>query len=372
MPSVPNDAIHLEPHDPNWALQFETEKTRILEVLGECGRGGVAWAVHHIGSTAIPGLHAKPVLDICVELYPAPLEENHIAALERLDYEYRGEAGIPGRQFFRTNPRTVHLHAFALDTPEVHNHLLFRDYLRAHPLEASCYETLKLRLAEQFSHDRAAYTNGKHDLIQELLTAAKKWQLEKVAFQPLLEATREFDGANFEWFVSSGWALDAWQGHVTRHHHDVDILVWRDEQQHLKAHLETRGWTLNVTRAGQYQPWKPGETLELPTHQIHAFKEGAMLDLMLAERSGDQWQFRRDPSITREVSRAVLETPLGLRVLAPEIVLLFKTGTVNSKTRGKDQADFERVVSRLETDVRAWLKLAMVHHQPDHPWLAVL
>jgi GrpB-like predicted nucleotidyltransferase (UPF0157 family) len=369
MPAALNDAIHLEPHNPNWAVQFAEERSRILEVLGECGRGGVVWAVHHIGSTAIPDIHAKPVLDILVELYPAALEEKHIAALKELGYEYRGEAGIPGRQFFRTNPRTVHLHAFLLDTPEVHHHLLFRDYLRAHPAEAGRYETLKLTLAKQFSHNREAYTNGKHDLIQQLLERAQKWQLEEIAFQPLLRATREFEGADFEWFVSAGWALDAWMGRVTRHHHDLDILVWRDEQHALKAHLEARGWTLNVTRDGQYHPWQPGERLELPTHQIHAFRDDAMLDVMLAERGGQQWQFRRDPGITRDLTHAVVGTPPGLRALAPEIVLLFKSGTVNGQARAKDQQDFERVVSRLDAEPKAWLKAALKHHKPDHPWL---
>jgi hypothetical protein len=101
-------------------------------------------------------------------------------------------------------------------------------------------------------------------------------------------------------------------------------------------------------------------------------KDGAMLDLMLAERSGDQWQFRRDPSITRERARAVLETPLGFHVLAPEIVLLFKSGTVNGKARVKDQQDFERSVQQLEVEPKTWLSAALERHKPNHPWLITL
>jgi hypothetical protein len=159
--------------------------------------------VHHIGSTAIPGIHAKPVLDILLEVFPAPLEAPHLEALGQLGYEYRGESGIAGRQFFRTNPRTRHLHAFKLDSSEVHRHLLFRDYLRAHAMEAKRYEALKLELASRFAHDREAYTNGKDALIRELLAAAERWWLEGIAFRPLLEVTRIFEHANFQWCASS-------------------------------------------------------------------------------------------------------------------------------------------------------------------------
>jgi GrpB-like predicted nucleotidyltransferase (UPF0157 family) len=364
------DAIHLSPHDPDWTRQFDLEKTRILEALGRTGRGGVAWAVHHIGSTAIPGIHAKPVIDILLEVYPAPLEAEHLEALGKLGYEYRGEAGIPGRQFFRTNPRTRHLHAYPLDSSEVHEHLLFRDYLRTHPSEAKRYEALKLELVEKFSTDREAYTNSKDTLVRELLENAERWWLEEFAFQPLLEVAHVFDNADFEWFASSGWALEAWQGKVHRYHHDVDILVWRDEQMKLKAFLEARGWTPYAVRDGTYEPWL--EPLALPLHQIHAYKGETMLDILLAERDATNWQFRRDLEITRDLNHATLETRIGVRVLAPEIVLLFKSSSAGGNPRGKDQQDFERILPKLSLESRGWLRSALTKTKPDHPWLEVL
>jgi GrpB-like predicted nucleotidyltransferase (UPF0157 family) len=172
------DSIHLEPHNPEWAKQFELEKTRILQCLGASGNGGVVWAIHHIGSTAIYSIQAKPVLDILLLLEPAPLEETHLLALGNLGYEYRGEAGIVGRQFFRTNPRNRHLHAFPRNADEVKQHLLFRDYLNNHPSQAKRYEALKLELAAQFSQNREAYTSGKAALIRELLEQAAQWRIE--------------------------------------------------------------------------------------------------------------------------------------------------------------------------------------------------
>jgi GrpB-like predicted nucleotidyltransferase (UPF0157 family) len=365
-----NDPIHLSAPDPDWARQFDLEKTRILQALGHAGLGGVAWAVHHIGSTAIPGIQAKPVLDILLEVFPAPLEEKHLEALGQLGYEYRGEAGIVGRQFFRTNPRTRHLHAYKLDSSEVHKHLLFRDYLRSHPEEARRYEALKLELASRFANDREAYTNGKDDLIRELLGNAERWWLEEVAFQPLLEVTRIFDDAPFQWFASSGWALEAWLGKVHRYHHDVDILVWRDEQMKLKAYLEARGWTPYAVRDGQYEAWL--EPLALPLHQIHAYKDETMLDILLAERDDTHWRFRRNLEITRDLNHATLETSIGVRVLAPEIALLFKSSSAGGDPRGKDQRDFERTVTHLNAEARAWLRDAVSRTKPDHPWLTVL
>jgi GrpB-like predicted nucleotidyltransferase (UPF0157 family) len=360
------DPIQLRPHDPTWAAQFALEKARILEVLGRSGWGGVVWSVHHIGSTAIVGICAKPVIDILLEVFPARLEAQHIAALGTLGYEYRGEAGIAGRQFFRTNPRTRHLHVYTLDATEVHHHLLFRDYLRAHPTEAKRYEALKLELAAKFPNTRSAYTDGKDALVHQLLARAERWWLEDVAFAPLFEVASTFKAAKFAWCVASGWALEVRLGKVHRYHHDVDILVWRDQQMKLKTHLETQGWRLHVVRDGQYLPWL--EPLVLPEHQIHAYKNEAMLEIVLAERDEQFWRYRRDLTIAHDLASAVLESALGLPVLAPEIVLLFKS----HNPRDKDQQDFERVCPQLSSQAKGWLHQALKRINPEHVWLGVL
>ncbi len=367
-----SDAVILESHNPDWAAQAQRVKTQLLETLGACGHGGVIWAAHHIGSTAIAGIHAKPVLDICLEVHPDLLNDAQIATLEGLGYIYKGEAGIVGRQFFKDDPRTVHLHVYKLDSPEVAQHKLFRDYLNAHPDHASRYDALKLELATRYQHDREAYTLGKHGFISETLELAQVWWLEEIAFQPVQQVAAEFTGADFQWFVGAGWALDAWLERVGRVHHDVDVIVWRDQQLKLQSWLMARGWTLYAVESGVYSPWQRGQTLELPIFQIHAYKGDTMLDLMLAERDATRWLYRRDPRVSRELSRATFETAFGFEALAPEIVLLFKSKSAGGSSRAKDQMDFERSVTRLRPEARGWLRDALLVTDPQHEWLRLL
>jgi GrpB-like predicted nucleotidyltransferase (UPF0157 family) len=95
-----------------------------------------------------------------------------VAAIESLGYEYKGENGIPGRQYFRTRPHTRHLHIFAPGSLEAEQHLLFRDYLRSHPEAARDYAVLKRRLAAEHSQNREAYTEGKAELVRAILDMA--------------------------------------------------------------------------------------------------------------------------------------------------------------------------------------------------------
>jgi GrpB-like predicted nucleotidyltransferase (UPF0157 family) len=367
-----SDRITLEPHSPDWATRFQTVKAQLLEVLGRTGHGGAVWSCTHVGSTAVPGLLAKPVVDVCVEVYPESLNEAQIGALERLGFAYKGEAGVPGRQFFRDDPRTVHIHVYTLDSEEPVNHWLFRDYLTTHPEHAVRYAALKTELAARHGDDREAYTLGKQGFIQETLALARHWWLEEIAFQPVLEVAALFEGTNFEWVIGAGWALDLWLERVGRYHHDVDVLAWRDEQLKLRTHLLELGFTPYITRDGVYEPWLEGTRLELPLFQIHAYRGDERLDVMLMDRDDLEWIFRRDPSVRRELHRATLETAQGIHVLAPEIVLLFKSRSGAIEPRGKDAQDFERTVNRLTPERRAWLHSALLHTRPDHPWLQVL
>ena len=365
-----SDAVFLEPHNPDWAIQANQVKAQLLEVLGACGHGGVVWAAHHIGSTAIFNIRAKPVLDICLEVSPDLLNESQIAALEGLGYAYKGEAGIAGRQFFKDDPRTVHLHVYKLDSPEVMQHKLFRDYLNAHADHASRYDALKLELSTRYQHDREAYTLGKHGFITETLELAQTWWLEEIAFQPVQRVAAEFAGADFEWFIGAGWALDAWLERVGRVHHDVDVIVWRDQQRQMQSWLLARGWTLYAVQNGSYSPWQSGDALELPIHQLHAERGAERLEVLLAERDATRWLYRRDPRVSRELSRATFETAFGFDALAPEIVLLFKSKS--AAIHAKDQADFERSVTRLRPEAKGWLRDALLVTDPRHPWLLLL
>jgi GrpB-like predicted nucleotidyltransferase (UPF0157 family) len=368
-----NDAIKLEAHNPQWAKDFELERARFLAVLGHVTQGGILEQVHHVGSTSVSGLKAKPVIDMLLEVYPLPKPEMGIPALEELGYEYRGEAGIAGRLFFRSNPRTRHVHVVEAGTNEfTRDHLLFRDYLRADSSVRARYENLKLELAQKYPFDREAYLKGKTELIRELLREATVWHLEVTGFQPVLELKQIMQGFQAEWCVPSGWALDAFMGAPSRYHFDLDLLIWREDQLGLRQHLLDQGWELHVPVDGVYRLWAADEFLELPLHQVHARKNGRFLDVLFADRDQTLWRFRRDPQITHEISSVMLPSSLGFKILAPEIVLLFKSRSSGGDARSKDNQDFARALGYLPAKAREWLRLALQKTSPEHAWLAEL
>ena len=165
----------LAPHSAAWAAAFEREAAAIGDALSE-----LPIELHHIGSTAIPGIVAKPVIDM---LGVVPALEALDARTERLvalGYEALGEYGIPGRRYFRRNApdgaRTHQLHAFAAGSPQVRRHLDFRDYLRAFPAEAAAYAALKRELAERCGADMRAYSDGKTEFILAVERRAAAWR----------------------------------------------------------------------------------------------------------------------------------------------------------------------------------------------------
>ena len=173
--------IELVPHDPAWASEFVTEANRIQDALE-----GVVVRVHHIGSTAIPGIPAKPVIDICLEVSALSLLDQRESEMERLGYEALGEYGIPERRFFpRDNPRgirTHHVHAFETGSWGMKRHVAFRDYMVAHPHSAEAYGQLKDELVRRHAGDRESYIEGKDPFIREHEGRALRWaDLEKKA-----------------------------------------------------------------------------------------------------------------------------------------------------------------------------------------------
>jgi GrpB-like predicted nucleotidyltransferase (UPF0157 family) len=149
--------IVLVPHDPAWPAQFAAARA---EMMAACK--GLMLEVHHVGSTSIGGIIAKPIIDMMPILARDEDGLACIAPMAALGYVYRGERGIAGRHLFaRGNPRSHNVHAFAADNPEVERHLLFRDYLRTHLDERDAYAALKRSLAEKFGDDRRQYAEAK-------------------------------------------------------------------------------------------------------------------------------------------------------------------------------------------------------------------
>lgn len=160
--------VTLAPHTELWHQLFAEEEARLREAIG-----GRVVAIEHVGSTAVCGLSAKPIIDIAAAVREAADAESCVGPLENLGYEYRGEGGIAGRYYFvKGEPRTHHLHVVELGSEFWRSHLLFRDYLRQHRETAEEYERLKRGLAEKYGRDRGAYTEGKASFIEEVLRRA--------------------------------------------------------------------------------------------------------------------------------------------------------------------------------------------------------
>lgn len=163
------------PHNPDWSSQFERESRAMREALSDDN----LMALHHIGSTAILGIHAKPIIDILAEVADIHRVDDQTPNLAVLGYEALGEYGIPGRRYFRKHDavgiRTHHLHVFPAGSAEVRRHLAFRDYMIAHPAAAQAYSALKQRLAAAHPTDIEAYMDGKDEFIQATEQKALAW-----------------------------------------------------------------------------------------------------------------------------------------------------------------------------------------------------
>lgn len=163
-------AIIIEDYDPRWAQRFESLRSRIAQALGP-----LAATIEHVGSTAVPGLAAKPIIDLDVLLRSGADLPLVIGKLELLGYQHQGDQGIPGREALQSPPDEFphHLYVCMPDNPEFLRHLAFRNHLRAHPLDAAAYSRLKRDLAETLA-DRDAYTQAKSAFVEQILYRAKQ------------------------------------------------------------------------------------------------------------------------------------------------------------------------------------------------------
>lgn len=151
-------------YNNDWPAMFAAEADLIRRILG-----GNCVAVHHIGSTSVPGLAAKPVIDIMPVVKNIEEVDGSASEFAKYGYEYLGEFGIPGRRYLRKggDERTHQVHIFAeTDTQNIKRHLAFRDYMRTYQAEREAYAGLKKMLAERFPYDIDAYCDGKDAFIK--------------------------------------------------------------------------------------------------------------------------------------------------------------------------------------------------------------
>lgn len=167
--------VEVVPHNPKWRDAFEAESKRIAQAMGDN-----VTTIHHIGSTAIPTIHAKPIIDFLVEVKDINRVDEQSDSMESLGYEVMGEFGIPGRRYFRKdNPpgiRTHQIHTFEAGSTEIERHLAFRDYMIAHPDDAQKYSALKRELAKQYPDDIEGYMDGKDAFVKEMEKRALQWR----------------------------------------------------------------------------------------------------------------------------------------------------------------------------------------------------
>jgi GrpB-like predicted nucleotidyltransferase (UPF0157 family) len=168
---VVNEAqVELVAYDPVWPDQFEAERIRLAAVLAPWLVG----SIEHIGSTAVPGVAAKPVIDIAVGVRDLKSSEPARLAVLPLGYQYFPYRASEEHWFCKPSPayRTHHLHLVPFDGTLWRERLAFRDYLREHPVVAGDYATLKRSLTEQYRFDREAYTEAKGPFIRAVLAVA--------------------------------------------------------------------------------------------------------------------------------------------------------------------------------------------------------
>jgi GrpB-like predicted nucleotidyltransferase (UPF0157 family) len=161
--------IEIVDYDPGWPAHFAALRDQIAGALGP-----LAQRIEHVGSTAVPGLPAKPIIDLDVVIPMRSDLPEVITRLGTLGYRHEGDLGIPGREAFASPVATPahHLYVCAADSRELARHLTFRDYLRTHPGQARAYAELKRSLAEQFRFDRDAYSRNKSAFVEQALAWA--------------------------------------------------------------------------------------------------------------------------------------------------------------------------------------------------------
>ncbi|MFD2657668.1 GrpB family protein [Gracilibacillus thailandensis] len=164
--------VEVCPYNEKWPEMFLEEANQLKIILGNN-----IVDIYHIGSTSVPGLKAKPIIDMMPVVKDINRIDRFNAEMHKIGYIQKGENGIPGRRYFQKggDNRTHHVHFFQVGSYEIKRHLAFRDYLRFHPESKKSYGELKEALAQQFPYDIGSYIEGKEQLVKEIEAKAIDW-----------------------------------------------------------------------------------------------------------------------------------------------------------------------------------------------------
>lgn len=164
--------MKLVPYQPQWKAAFETEAELLRSLIGDA-----ALQIEHIGSTAIPGMCSKPIIDLMVAIEDLNAAHNWITKLEQQSYEFRPNVAPPDRLFFAKGERSNRTHHLSVTEPDsvfFREKILFRDYLSNNDEAFDEYEELKTKLAEKFADKRENYTYGKEQFVRRILSLASE------------------------------------------------------------------------------------------------------------------------------------------------------------------------------------------------------
>ena len=276
---VTAETIRIVPYDAAWPARFELEKQHLLS----CLPSELIVRIEHEGSTAVPGLAAKPIVDMLVEVTDlAAVREQVVPILESQGYDYfwsptKGDDTPPFYAFFikrdpATGVRTHHMHMVPKDFVERWDELLFRDYLIEHPEVAREYEALKRRLAAEFPNDRVRYTDEKTDFIVAVTKRAKGSRMEKyrIAFDSLSWES-QLPGVRYKAFVHGGTKL-----RLAEYSRGFVAPDWCTEG-HVGYVLEGE---VDIDFGGRVVRFSAGDGLFIPEGEAHRHKPIVVTDVV--------------------------------------------------------------------------------------------
>lgn len=195
-------------------------------------------------------------------------------------------------------------------------------------------------------------------------------KLHEKNWHPLLpeEICELFKPLTIPWWIAGGWAIDLFLGKKTREHLDIDVQILRKDQLIIQEFLDN--WDLYKTNQPRLKPWKRDEFLQLGVNSIWCRKipeTSWKMQILFLDSEGDEWFYRRKPSIRGFISEIGMKTSSGIPYLAPEIQLLFKA---QREPAQKDKQDFHSVLLFLEKNKLLWLKKSiLVQFGKNHSWI---
>jgi GrpB-like predicted nucleotidyltransferase (UPF0157 family) len=340
-----------------------------MSALGHLTEGGILEDIQHIGATSVNGLAAPGPMDIAVSIWPFPLVSEYGGRLKELGYEPIPDPGGAGEERFRSRDGRYQVFLLEAGGDRWTDYQLMRDHWRENEEAREDYSRRRNEWTKTSGELTPSHEAAKAEYFRDTLEEARQWHIEKRGFAPVEAVAEELKDFEKGWYVSAGWAADLFLGRVTRIHHDVDVLIARADQLTLREYLTARGWKLLAPFDHRLEHWPEKVFLERPRHQIHAFSEGRFIDFHLGEIEAGAWRYKRAPQIIRSLERLSLRGAKGIPILAPEVVLLFKSMNLSGRDRPQDQRDFENLHPQLEPERRAWLIWALLETSPGHAWV---